>query len=119
MYTCKYRGASCVAPLLPASLRAWAHSRAASGGGCAASNRACRRCAHAATNVDRRSNLFGAKAPPNPMRRSTTTPARPSPSHHRKHWVHQSARCTGQNRYADSASTTYRAASSRRASAGP
>eukprot|EP00965_Chrysotila_dentata_P018340 610285-Pleurochrysis_carterae.AAC.1 len=41
------------------------------------------------------------------MRLSTTTPALPSSSHHTKHCVHRSALCTGQNLYADSASTTY------------
>eukprot|EP00965_Chrysotila_dentata_P176060 5813182-Pleurochrysis_carterae.AAC.2 len=45
-------------------------------------------------------------APPKPIRLSTITAARSSPSHHRKHWVQTSARCTGQKRYADSASTT-------------
>eukprot|EP00965_Chrysotila_dentata_P123600 4086442-Pleurochrysis_carterae.AAC.1 len=31
------------------------------------------------------------------MRLSTTTPALPAASHHRKHCVHGSAHCTGQN----------------------
>eukprot|EP00965_Chrysotila_dentata_P054699 1815836-Pleurochrysis_carterae.AAC.1 len=44
------------------------------------------------------------------MRRSTITAALPSPSHQRKHCIHKSARCPGQNRYADFASTTYSAA---------
>eukprot|EP00965_Chrysotila_dentata_P036901 1227879-Pleurochrysis_carterae.AAC.1 len=57
-----------------------------------------------------RSNRFGAKAPPKPMRLSITTPARPSVPHHTKHCVHRSARWTGQNLYADSASATYGAA---------
>eukprot|EP00965_Chrysotila_dentata_P013600 450634-Pleurochrysis_carterae.AAC.1 len=39
---------------------------------------------------------------------STTTPARPSLSHHTKHCIHHSDLCSGQNLYADSASTTYR-----------
>eukprot|EP00965_Chrysotila_dentata_P040816 1353021-Pleurochrysis_carterae.AAC.1 len=57
----------------------------------------CFRCAHAATSVDTRSKRFGAKAPPKPMRLSTTTPALPSSSHQTKHCVHWSALCTGQN----------------------
>eukprot|EP00965_Chrysotila_dentata_P182915 6040361-Pleurochrysis_carterae.AAC.1 len=66
------------------------------GGGCPASKAACLRWTHAATSVDTLSNLLGANAPPKLMRRSTTTPALPRASHHTKHWVHQSARCTGQ-----------------------
>eukprot|EP00965_Chrysotila_dentata_P137538 4549988-Pleurochrysis_carterae.AAC.1 len=46
------------------------------------------------------------------MRRSTTTAARPSSSHHTKYCVHRSACWTGQTRYADFASTTYSAAAS-------
>eukprot|EP00965_Chrysotila_dentata_P039825 1323095-Pleurochrysis_carterae.AAC.1 len=38
---------------------------------------------------------------------SITTPALPSLSHRTKHCNHHSALCTGQNLYADSASTTY------------
>eukprot|EP00965_Chrysotila_dentata_P028975 963227-Pleurochrysis_carterae.AAC.1 len=41
------------------------------------------------------------------MRSSTTTAARPSSSHHTKHCSQRSARCTGQNLYADSASATH------------
>eukprot|EP00965_Chrysotila_dentata_P083157 2742789-Pleurochrysis_carterae.AAC.1 len=48
------------------------------------------------------------------MRMSTTTQARPPVSHHTKHCVHQSARCTGQNLYADSASATQATARVRR-----
>eukprot|EP00965_Chrysotila_dentata_P118927 3932729-Pleurochrysis_carterae.AAC.1 len=41
------------------------------------------------------------------MRLSTAAPALPSASHRMKHCLHRSARCTGQNLYADSALATY------------
>eukprot|EP00966_Prymnesium_polylepis_P106206 2460063-Prymnesium_polylepis.2 len=61
---------------------------AASGGGCSASNKACMCWAYAATRVDSRSKRFGAKAPPNPMRRSVATPVAPSAPHQQKHCIH-------------------------------
>eukprot|EP00965_Chrysotila_dentata_P040710 1350124-Pleurochrysis_carterae.AAC.1 len=61
---------------------------------------------YAATSVDTRSKRFGAYAPPNPSRMSTTIPALPSLSHHTKHCSHHSALCSGQSLYAYSASTT-------------
>eukprot|EP00965_Chrysotila_dentata_P110047 3636318-Pleurochrysis_carterae.AAC.1 len=102
MYTWRYRGASCAAPpgMPPArclSARRAAQRATAGGYGCCSSKRRCFHCTQAATSVDTRSNRLGAKALPNPIRLSTITPAFPSASHHTKHCVHRSARCTGQN----------------------
>eukprot|EP00965_Chrysotila_dentata_P178521 5895973-Pleurochrysis_carterae.AAC.1 len=118
MHTCRYRGSECRAsagssPRFCSSLRRAVQRCTAGGGGCAASKSACLRRTHAATSVEMRSNLLGAKAPPKLTRWSTMTPALPRESHQTKHCTHQSARCTGQNRYADSASATHATALAR------